>query len=37
MARTPFISQQDEGYIPALNKVIDLFKSGDRAKQQEAG
>lgn len=35
--RTPFVAQQDEGYIKTLNNVIALFKSGDRAKQQEAG
>lgn len=35
--RTPFVAQQDENYLPTLNNVIALFKSGNRAKQQEAG
>ncbi len=35
--RTPFIAQNDEGYLPALNRVVELFKSGERAKVQEAG
>lgn len=35
--RTPFIAQQDEGYVKTLNKVIALFKSGDQQKVREAG
>lgn len=35
--RTPFVAQEHEGYLPALNKAVAMFKSGDRNKIQEAG
>ena len=35
--RTPFVAQNDEAYLPALNKITEMFKSGDKNKQQEAG
>ena len=35
--RTPFKAQSNEAYLPTLDKVISLFQSGDRKKQQEAG
>lgn len=35
--RTPFVAQQDESYIPTLNNVIAMFKSGNQQKIRDAG